>query len=178
MATLLAEKSATLEGLLREEGKAELIGGKQAAFAIAVSLRAFILANRLPGLAVPDNAGFACELPNRKSFSPDAAYDTGPRDFAAETRSEGDYGPTAEDERESILSPVDRIHPSPSSPTLRLPMPTPPYPAGSCRWPSFLCEKGGEVNFGSLPGVSCATRRHVSESTRCPGTSDSSQARS
>ena len=55
---------------------------------------------------MPDNAGFACNLPHRKSFSPDAAYYTGPRagmrfypeppDFAAEIRSEGDYGTVAE----------------------------------------------------------------------------------
>jgi Uma2 family endonuclease len=119
MASALKEKSATLEDLLREERKAELIGGKlvtfmptgdepiQAAFALAVSLRSFISLHKLPGLAVPDNAGFACDLPHCKSFSPDAAYYTGPRagmrfypeppDFAAEIRSENDYGPAAED---------------------------------------------------------------------------------
>ena len=53
-----------------------------------------------------DNAAFLASLPNRKSFSPDAAYYTGPPagmkflphppDFAAEVRSEGDYGPAAE----------------------------------------------------------------------------------
>jgi hypothetical protein len=75
MASASMEKEATLEELLRDKEKAELVGGKicrlmptgdnptQAAFAIAVSLRAFILSNRLPGLAVPDNAGFACDLP-------------------------------------------------------------------------------------------------------------------
>jgi Uma2 family endonuclease len=46
------------------------------------------------------------DLPDRKSFSPDAAYFVGPRTggkflqgapaFAAEVRSEGDYGPAAE----------------------------------------------------------------------------------
>jgi Uma2 family endonuclease len=48
------------------------------------------------------------DLPNRQSFSPDAAYYEGPRPgmrfyegaprFAAEVRSENDYGPTAEQE--------------------------------------------------------------------------------
>ncbi|MBF6612538.1 MAG: Uma2 family endonuclease [Chloroflexi bacterium] len=59
------------------------------------------------GYAYPDNAGFIVDLPNRRSFSPDAAWYTGERNrggkflegapiFAAEVRSEGDYGPTAE----------------------------------------------------------------------------------
>jgi Uma2 family endonuclease len=51
---------------------------------------------------------FLVDLPNRQSFSPDAAYFTGPRTgmkflngapvFAVEVRSEGDYGRTAERE--------------------------------------------------------------------------------
>ncbi len=57
-------------------------------------------------VAVGDNIGFLCDLPNRKSFSPDAAYYTGPRagrkffpqapDFAVEIRSDDDSGPVAE----------------------------------------------------------------------------------
>ncbi len=57
--------------------------------------------------AVGDNAGFRVNLPNRTSFSPDAAFYTGPDTgmrffegapvFAVEVRSEGDYGPDAED---------------------------------------------------------------------------------
>ncbi|HEX7955971.1 MAG TPA: Uma2 family endonuclease, partial [Pyrinomonadaceae bacterium] len=56
----------------------------------------------------PDNVGFRVELPNRKSFSPDAAFYTGPPTgmkflegapaFAAEIRSENDYGREAEAE--------------------------------------------------------------------------------
>jgi Uma2 family endonuclease len=57
---------------------------------------------------MPDNAGFTVRLPNRQSFSPDAAYyegpDTGmhffvgaPR-FAVEVRSENEYGIEAERE--------------------------------------------------------------------------------
>ena len=60
------------------------------------------------GRAYPDNAGFIVNLPHRKSFSPDAAFhrDTtlsmkfvqGAPVFAAEVRSESDYGPQAEEE--------------------------------------------------------------------------------
>lgn len=63
-------------------------------------------AANLPGEAVGDNGGFHVELPDRESFSPDAAYYEGPNSgmkffkgaprFAAEVRSEGDYGPVAE----------------------------------------------------------------------------------
>lgn len=61
------------------------------------------------GFALPDNVGFLVDLPNRKSFSPDAAYVwEWPEDpegfyrgapvFAAEIRSEHDYGATADRE--------------------------------------------------------------------------------
>ena len=59
-------------------------------------------------MAYPDNTGFVVELPQRKSFSPDAAFHPGTTPtmsfvrgaptFAAEVRSKGDYGPRAEDE--------------------------------------------------------------------------------
>ena len=59
------------------------------------------------GYAVTDNAAFRVNLPRRKSFSPDAAFYTGGAPtmkffegapvFAAEVRSEGDYGPKAEE---------------------------------------------------------------------------------
>ncbi|MEW6736111.1 MAG: Uma2 family endonuclease, partial [Acidobacteriota bacterium] len=58
------------------------------------------------GVAVSDSIGFAVKLPHRESFSPDAAYFTGKPSgmkfldgapvFAAEVRSENDYGPAAE----------------------------------------------------------------------------------
>ena len=58
------------------------------------------------GLAYPDNAAFIVNLPNRQSFSPDAAYYIGEEKglkflegapvFAVEVRSEGDYGDWAE----------------------------------------------------------------------------------
>jgi Uma2 family endonuclease len=59
------------------------------------------------GYAFPDNVGFLVNLPDRRSFSPDAAFWighlpqggqflTGAPVFAAEVRSENDYGPEAE----------------------------------------------------------------------------------
>jgi len=58
------------------------------------------------GYAIPDNIGFIVNLLRRKSFSPDAAFYTGQSTgmkflegapvFAAEVRSEGDYGEHAE----------------------------------------------------------------------------------
>ena len=60
------------------------------------------------GYAFGDNIGFIVELPNRQSFSPDAAWFTGEIEgmkflngapaFAVEVRSENDYGPAAERE--------------------------------------------------------------------------------
>ena len=108
---------ATIEELYDIPGKAELVNGEiirmtptgarpgNAAFEIAASLRQY--ARRTGrGRAVPDNVGFRVDLPRRQSFSPDAAYfvgeDPGMRFyegaplFAAEVRSEGDYGPAAE----------------------------------------------------------------------------------
>ena len=102
--------------LYEVDGKAEIVDGRivrmsptgdmpsSAALEITVSLRSF--AKTAGGRAYGDNAAFLVDLPNRKSFSPDAAYFTGPRtgmkflrgapDFAVEVRSEGDYGPAAE----------------------------------------------------------------------------------
>lgn len=58
------------------------------------------------GYALPDNVGFLVDLPNRESFSPDAAWYSGEAGtmqfikgaptFAVEVRSESDYGPAAE----------------------------------------------------------------------------------
>jgi Uma2 family endonuclease len=104
--------------LYKIDGKAEIAGGRilmmggsgdmpsSAAGAVMVSLRLY--SKKMGGRAYGDNAAFLVELPNRKSFSPDAAYYTGPRTrmkflseapvFAVEIRSEGDYGPRAERE--------------------------------------------------------------------------------
>jgi Uma2 family endonuclease len=112
---------ATIEDLYHvpENGKAEIVNGElrlmsptgdlpgSAAGEIFVSLHAHARRTGV-GRAYGDNVGFVVRLPNRKSFSPDAAYYTGPRTggkflegapiFAVEVRSEGDYGPAAERE--------------------------------------------------------------------------------
>ena len=113
---------ATLDDLMRVEGKAELIGGRIVRF-MATGYRPSLIASRIydwlkgytatsGGTAFTDGIGFAVpELPSgRESFSPDASYYTGPPppdemdfvagppDFAAEVRSKGDYGPAAERE--------------------------------------------------------------------------------
>jgi Uma2 family endonuclease len=78
----------------------------RAALSIVVSLR--LHEGKTPGRAFGDNVGFVVKLPERGSFSPDAAWFTGPSigmkflreapAFAVEVRSEGDYGPAAERE--------------------------------------------------------------------------------
>lgn len=111
---------ATLDDLYRvpEHSKAELVNGElvlmsptgglpgYAAAEIFVSLRVYARQTK-SGHAIPDNVGFVVNLPHRKSFSPDAAFYSGPITmkflegapiFAAEVRSEGDYGAAAEQE--------------------------------------------------------------------------------
>lgn len=100
------------------DGKAEIVDGElvlmspagdlpsSAAFEIAVSLRQYGRRTKI-GRAYTDNEAFIVNLPNRKSFSPDAAFYIGPRSgakflegapiFAAEVRSEGNYGARAEE---------------------------------------------------------------------------------
>ncbi len=111
---------ATIEDLyhIPENGKAEIVNGEIVLMAptgddpsrsggeIYYSLRQYERQFR-GGYAYPDNAGFIVDLPNRRSFSPDAAWYTGERKrggkflegapaFAVEVRSEDDYGPAAE----------------------------------------------------------------------------------
>ena len=103
---------------LPHDVKAELVGGRvrvmeptghrpgRAALRIVVSLAAH--EGKTPGIAFGDNVGFVVDLPARGSFSPDAAWYTGPPGgmrflpgapiFAAEVRSAGDYGSAAERE--------------------------------------------------------------------------------
>ena len=122
MASVTTTK-ATLDDLAREEGKAELVGGRivrlmpsgdypsSIAGEIFVSLRTY--AKRTGrGKAYADGVGFAViELPSgRESFSPDASdfdgirphdrmrFISGAPTFAVEVRSENDYGPAAESE--------------------------------------------------------------------------------
>jgi Uma2 family endonuclease len=101
-----------------ENRKAEIVNGEivlmsptgakpgRAGFNIAVSLRGHERPGRA-GFAFGDNVGFLVKLPDRDSFSPDAAWYVGDIDsmsylrgapiFAAEVRSEYDYGPRAEE---------------------------------------------------------------------------------
>jgi Uma2 family endonuclease len=109
---------ATIEDLYRVEGKAEIVNGEivhisptgglpnSAALEITLSLRGYARRTK-NGRAVGDNAAFVVNLPNRRSFSPDAAFYVGEITmkffegapvFAVEVRSEGDYGARAERE--------------------------------------------------------------------------------
>jgi Uma2 family endonuclease len=114
---MITKPRATIEDLYRVEGKAELVNGEivhlmstgdepgYAGDEVFVSLRAYSR-ERGWGRAVGDNKGFIVNLPHRTSFSPDAAFYTGPRTgmrffdgaprFAVEVRSERDYGAVAE----------------------------------------------------------------------------------
>jgi Uma2 family endonuclease len=122
----LSATRATLDDLYREEGKAELIGGRIIRFMasgdlpsvvageIFVSLRLHARVSG-QGVAYGDGIGYAIpELPSgRESFSPDASFFLGPRPanrmrfiqgaptFAAEVRSENDYGDAAEADLEA-----------------------------------------------------------------------------
>lgn len=111
---------ANIEDLYRvpENGKAEIVNGElvlmaatgfmpgRASGEIYVSLRDYERRTKT-GYALPDNVGFIVNLPQRRSFSPDAAFYTGKPTggkfldgapiFAAEMRSENDYGNAAEE---------------------------------------------------------------------------------
>lgn len=108
---------ATIEDLYHVEGKAEIIDGEIVLMAasgfLPIRAAGIIYASLLgyerrtkTGYAITDNAGFYVQLPRRKSFSPDAAFYTGQPTgmkflegapvFAAEVRSENDYGPAEE----------------------------------------------------------------------------------
>ncbi len=111
---------ATIDDLYRvpENGKAELVNGElvlmsptggvpgRAAGEIYVSLHDYEKRGG-GGYAFPDNVGFIVNLPNRRSFSPDAAFYKGELRgglflegapiFAVEVRSTDDYGPIAEE---------------------------------------------------------------------------------
>jgi len=112
---------ATIEDLLRVDGKAELIGGRIVDL-MPTGFRPGRIGGRIyrslddhaeatgRGVALPDNVGYTVpELSSgRRSFAPDASYYVGPSPddamrfiegpptFAVEVRSEGDYGPSAE----------------------------------------------------------------------------------
>ena len=111
-----ARGSATVEDLRQVPEKAELVGGAivrmtpaggnhgYASGEIVASLRDYARRTGL-GCALGDNIGFIVSLPNRRSFSPDAAFHVGLLSddfidgapiFAVEIRSKKDYGPSAE----------------------------------------------------------------------------------
>lgn len=114
---MIIRKPATIDDLYQIDGKAELVNGEiefmspsggdpnYAALQIVISLQTYS-EHVKKGFATSDNAGFLVDLPNRQSFSPDAAYFLGDDPgmkffrgapaFAAEVRSERDYGVYAE----------------------------------------------------------------------------------
>src|SRR5437660_9405881 len=117
---MLTQKRATIRDLYEvpDNQKAELVDGRvvllmptgdapgYAGDEIFASLRDYVKQTGR-GRAVGDNKGFLVHLPHRESFSPDAAFYTGPRtgmrffegapDFAAEVRSENDYDQATEE---------------------------------------------------------------------------------
>jgi Uma2 family endonuclease len=116
---MATKREATVEDLYRfsGDGKAELVDGDlvvmsptgdahgHAVVQIVVSLHEYGRRTK-SGRAIADSVGFLVRLPRRRSFSPDAAFYTGPPFgakfiegapvFAVEVRSEEDYGPAAE----------------------------------------------------------------------------------
>jgi Uma2 family endonuclease len=158
---MILKQRASIDDLrgVPDGGKAELVDGKVKLMSPTGGRPARaggrIYANLLRheeehggGYALPDNAGFIVDLPNRQSFSPDAAWYTGQSidmsflngapAFAVEVRSEGDYGPAAEREIAAkiadyfaagtlVVWDVDLLHPDvirkytpqhPSEPTI------------------------------------------------------------
>jgi Uma2 family endonuclease len=117
---MTTKTQATIEDLYQvpENGKAEIVNGElilmaptgfwpsRAASEIYSSLRQHERLTK-SGYALSDNTGFRVNLPNRGSFSPDAAwyigrstgmkFPEGAPVFAVEVRSEGDYGLKAEE---------------------------------------------------------------------------------
>jgi Uma2 family endonuclease len=115
--TMPATTEELIELYKKVEGKAEIVNGEiiqmpysgdlpaSAAGAIHFSLREYAKRTRT-GRAYPDGTVYWVDLPNRKSFMPDATFHTGERTgmkflkgapvFAVEVRSEGDYGLKAE----------------------------------------------------------------------------------
>lgn len=115
----VTDTQALIAQLYEVDGKAEIVGGEivrmspasprhgRVSKIIVRSLEA--MEQELGGCAYGDNVGFLVNLPNRTSFSPDAAFCMGPPpenddlgfaqespDFAVEIRSKNDYGPAAE----------------------------------------------------------------------------------
>lgn len=119
MQSMSPRREATIDDLYRvpEDGKAEIVDGELVLMTPSGGLHGYAVTRILvsldthvrrtgSGIAFGDSVGFVVNLPNRKSFSPDAAFWTGepltakfPEGapvFAVEVRSEEDYGPVAE----------------------------------------------------------------------------------
>ena len=114
---MAGQREATVEDLYQVKGKAEIVGGKLVVMTPAGGLHGYAVTEIVAslreharrtkhGVAFADNVGFIVNLPNRRSFCPDAAFWTGgpltrkfldgAPAFAAEVRSDKDYGPVAE----------------------------------------------------------------------------------
>ena len=116
---MISKTDSLIDELYRIEGKAEIVEGRIVRMNAAGGWHGWVglkIAASLEhheethggGMAFGDNVGFIVDLPNRKSFSPDAAWMPGSVDdltlkfiegapsFAVEVRSENDYGPAAE----------------------------------------------------------------------------------
>ena len=112
-------KAATIDDLYEVEGKAELVHGEIVRMSPSGFQHGWISGliyrslwkyseQMKNGIALGDNVGFICQLPDRGSFSPDVSYYQAgiplakkrflpePPLFAVEIRSETDYGPKAE----------------------------------------------------------------------------------
>ena len=122
----MIQTAATLDDLMRFDGKAELIAGRivpimpNGFWPVAVALRIVRLLEKYVesgahGTVVPDPVAYGFDQPlpsGRQSFCPDASFYTGPIPkkhmgyirgfpiFAVEVRSENDYGPSADREYE------------------------------------------------------------------------------
>ncbi len=118
---MISKTQATTQDLYHvpDNGKAELVNGElvrlmptggvpgYAGGEVFAALREYARRTRT-GYAFPDNVGFLVHLPRRRSLSSDAAFHPGPLEggqflssaprFAAEVRSENDYGAVAEQE--------------------------------------------------------------------------------
>ncbi len=113
---MAAGREATTDDLYHVEGKAEIVNGELVLIPLSSGLHGFacmgISASLLSyarqtkrGHAFGDSVGFIVNLPNRRSFGPDAAFCTQPLTdrfvdgaplFAVEVRSRDEYGPVAE----------------------------------------------------------------------------------
>lgn len=116
---MIRRTQSLVEKLYFAEGKAEIVRGEIVPMSPAGGLHGIIAARICRslyrhqtrhggGTAFPDNVGFIVNLPDRESFSPDAAWFPcdpddvteefleGAPSFAVEVRSPGDYTPSGE----------------------------------------------------------------------------------